>query len=171
MSSASALGEWRCTTCGESHEDLPAAVVSAPAVWFEASEEEQAEEFDLTSDTCIWKDEHFFIRGVLAIKLSDRDGTFEFGVWSTLSRENFLRYMEMFEEVDRVEIEPMFGWFSNGLPGYPDTINLKCNIIPREPDLRPLIELQPNDHPLSLQQQNGIRFEDAVAYCHEYLGI
>ena len=84
-------------------------MVSAPAIWFDASDKEQAEEFDLSSDTCIWKDEHFFIRGVLAIKLSDRDGSFEFGVWSTLSRENFMRYMELFENAGRVGIQPMFG--------------------------------------------------------------
>ena len=101
----------------------------------------------------------------------DRAGTFDFGVWSTLSRENFARYMELFDNADRTELGPMFGWFSNRLPGYPDTTNLKCHVYPCEPDFRPMIELEPTEHPLSIQQRQGVRFEDAVAYCHEHLGL
>ena len=171
MSNQTGVGDWRCASCGDSHDELPAATLRAPDVWFEASEQEQTEEFDLTSDTCIWKDEHFFVRCVLSLPLADRDGTFDFGVWSTLSRENFASYMRIFENAERATLGPMFGWFANRLPGYPETTNLKCNIYPRDSGLRPTIELEPSDHPLSIQQQRGIRFADAVAYCHEHLGL
>jgi len=174
MSDQSGLKEWRCSSCGETHDELPAATYRAPEVWFHSSEQERKDEFDLTTDTCIWRDgsdEHFFVRCVLEIPLVDRDGTFDFGVWSTLSRENFARYMREFDRADRSELGPMFGWFSNSLPGYPETLNLKCDVCPRNAGLRPVIELEPIDHPFSLQQRDGIRFEDAVTYCHEHFGL
>jgi hypothetical protein len=63
----------------------------------------------------------------------------------------------------------MFGWFSNQVPGYPDTLNLKCDVSPRDDGMRPLITLEPTDHPLAVQQREGISFESAVAYAHEYM--
>jgi hypothetical protein len=171
MSDQTSLSEWRCASCGETHDELPAVTLRSPDVWFNSSEQEQADQFDLTTDTCIWKDEHFFVRGVLQIPLVDREGTFDFGVWTTLSRENFSRYMELYESPKRASLGPMFGWFSNKLPGYPETTNLKCNVYPCEPGSRPVVELELTDHPLSVQQREGVRFEDAVAYCHEHLGL
>lgn len=79
--------------------------------------------------------------------------------------------MRDFDSSGRSEIETMFGWFSNSLPGYPETMNLKCHVQPRESGLRPIIELEPTDHPLSIQQREGIKFEEAVAYCHEHIGL
>jgi hypothetical protein len=171
MSNEPALRSWTCAVCGETHDDLPAATLSAPDAWFRATDEEQAAEFELTSDTCVWRDEHFFVRCVLRLPLLDREGTFDFGVWSTLSRDSFSRYMELFESPKRTELGPMFGWFSNSLPGYPETLNLECHVFPNVPDLRPSIELAPTDHPLAVQQQQGIVFTDAVAYLHEHLAL
>lgn len=171
MSDIPDLKRWRCVSCGETHDELPAATLRVPDVWLYSSEQERESEFELTSDTCIWKNEHFFVRGTLSLPLVDREGTFDFGVWTTLSPENFSRYMGSYESVDRIELGSMFGWLSNRLAGYPETTNLKCHVFPREPGLRPTIELEPTDHPLAVQQREGIKFEDAVAYCHEHLGL
>ena len=141
----------------------------APFYWDQASEEQRAAEFELTLDICIWRDEHFFVRGVLEIPLLDREGSFDFGVWSTLSPENFERYMALFDSRERASLGPMFGWFSNQLPGYPETLSLKCMVHPRDDGLRPSIELEATDHPLAVQQCGGIRFADAVAYLHEHM--
>jgi hypothetical protein len=119
---AESAASWTCPTCGERHDELPAATAHAPLVWDQASPWERADDFDLTSDTCIWKGEHYFIRGVLELPLTDREGVFSFGVWTSLSRESFARYLPTFEaenEADRVELPPMFGWFSNSLPASP----------------------------------------------------
>lgn len=50
----------------------------------------------------------------------------------------------------------MFGWLSTELPIYPDTINLKTNVHMRAVGIRPLIELEPTNHPLAMEQRNGI---------------
>ena len=171
MSEASGLPDWRCARCGERHDELPAVTLSAPDAWFHATADERAAEFDLTTDTCIWRPDHFFIRCALRLPLLDREGTFDFGVWSTLSRENFDRYVSLFDSPERASMAHMFGWFSNRLPGYPDTTNLKCRIDPNEAGWRPLIELEPTDHPLALHQRNGILIADAVAYLHDHVGF
>lgn len=114
------------------------------------------------------------MRGVLEVPLADREGVLSFGVWTSLSRDSFLRYLPTFEEeneADRIDLPPMFGWFSNSLPGYPETLNLKCSVYARTGGLRPLIELEATDHPLSIAQREGIPFSRAVEYVHAHLGI
>jgi hypothetical protein len=171
MSDKDTIGEWRCASCGEVHTDLPALVIEAPAIWFDSTEDQRARDFELTTDTCIWCNEGYFVRCVLALPFVDREGSLEFGIWSSLSKDNFHRYMAEFESPERANLRPMFGWFSNRLPGYPDTENLKCHVHPREPGLRPTIQLEPTDHPLAVQQRTGIKFEEAVAYAHRHLGL
>jgi hypothetical protein len=171
------LKAWVCATCGETHDELPAIAFEVPLAWAQASEQEQADDFDLTTDTCIWRNdegEHYFVRGVLDLPLTDREGVLSFGVWSSLSRDNFFRYLPTFEDdrhAERVDLPPMFGWFSNSLPGYPETLSLKCMVHARSGGLRPLIVLEETDHPLAIAQREGIPLRQAVDYVHEHVGI
>jgi hypothetical protein len=162
---------WVCATCGQTHDDLPALAFDAPLAWEIASEQERAADFELTSDTCIWKDEHYFVHCRLKIPFTDRDGALNFGVWSSLGRENFFRYLATFDDADAADLPPMFGWFSNSLPGYPETLNLKCTVHAQPGGLRPLIELEATDHPLSVQHHQGVSFGEAVAYVHAHLAL
>lgn len=54
-----------------------------------------------------------------------------------------------------------FGWFSNRLPFYPDTINLKTRARPRRDGVRPALELEDIDHPLCIDWHKGIIIERA----------
>lgn len=172
--SAGSVKAWVCPTCGQTHDELPAVTAAAPLAWEQATAREQADDFDLTTDTCIWKDEHYFVRGVLELPLTDREGVLSFGVWTSLSRDSFFRYLPTFQdenEGDRIGMPPMFGWFSNSLPGYPETLNLKCMVHARTGGLRPLIMLEESDHPLAVAQREGVPFREAVDYVHAHLGI
>jgi hypothetical protein len=40
---------------------------------------------------------------------------------------------------------------------YPDNILLKTRVHTRAVGTRPYVELEPTDHPLSIEQRNGIR--------------
>lgn len=171
MSEGAGLPPWKCDVCGETHDDLPAPTMAAPDAWFHATEEERASEFVLTAAACVWREEHCFVRAVLSIPLVDRTGTFNFGVWSTLSSDNYDRYLDLYDSRERVTLGRMFGWFANRLPGYPNTLNLKCMVQPQEPDLRPTLELEATDHPLAVQQTRGIAFASAVAYLHEHMNL
>ena len=51
----------------------------------------------------------------------------------------------------------MFGWLMADLPTYePTTLNLKTMVQTRPLGLRPLVELEPTDHPLAVEQREGI---------------
>jgi hypothetical protein len=52
---------------------------------------------------------------------------------------------------------PMFGWLSTELPIYqPSTLNLKTVVHMQPVGLRPLVELEPTEHPLAVEQREGI---------------
>jgi hypothetical protein len=77
-------------------------------------------------------------------------------VWLSLSRPNYARYSELFDKADRPEGEQFFGWLCTAIPGYPDTQLLKTVVRMRPWPTRPLVQLEPTDHPLSLEQRTGI---------------
>ena len=39
---------------------------------------------------------------------------------------------------------------------YPETMNLKTRVHLRDQGIRPFIELEPTDHPLAVEQRQGI---------------
>jgi hypothetical protein len=67
--------------------------------------------------------------------------------------------MATFDDGSQGGLGPWFGWFSNRLKGYPDTLNLKCNVQPQDGRQRPLIRLQDPQHPLAIEAREGITFE------------
>lgn len=147
---------YRCRACGEWHDELPFSYhAEAPAYWRPVDDSDPRSE--LSSDQCVIQDEHFFIRGLIRIPVLDADQDFEWGVWVSLSRENFERASELWETEGRETEPPYFGWLSTELQLYePSTLNLKTNVHTQAVGIRPLIELQPTDHPLALEQSEGI---------------
>jgi hypothetical protein len=75
------------------------------------------------------------------------------------SKKNFDLYVESFDSGMQAHLGPCFGWFSNRLFDYPDTLNLKCQVHPRDGRIRPWIELEATEHPLAIDQQQGITFD------------
>ena len=53
------------------------------------------------------------------------------------------------------------------MPLYPSTENLKTRVHLRDDGARPYIELEPTDHPLAVEQRNGIT-ADRVAEIYAY---
>jgi hypothetical protein len=84
---------------------------------------------------------------------------FSYGVWSTLSKQNFELYAETFDSGEQGGLGPWFGWFSNRLKGYPDTLNMKCQVHPQFGRRRPWIELEQSGHPLAIEARDGIAYE------------
>jgi hypothetical protein len=104
--------------------------------------------------------EHFFIRCILHLPIiGSTDQRFGYGVWSSLSRENFVRYAETFNSGAQGGLRSWFGYLSNRLHGYPDTFLLKCMVQPQDGRMRPALEQEPSAHPLSLEQRDGITLD------------
>jgi hypothetical protein len=53
--------------------------------------------------------------------------------------------------------EPYFGWLSSDIPSYePTTLELKTHVHTQPVGQRPVVELEPTDHPLAVEQRTGI---------------
>jgi len=102
------------------------------------------------------RDEDFFVRGCLEIPVIGREDPLIWGVWVSLSRLTFERERMLAEKIERINEPSYFGWLSSRIQVYPDTLLLKTNVHSRGVGQRPYIELEPTDHPLSIDQREGI---------------
>jgi hypothetical protein len=149
-----------CRVCGQFHPELPMDFgADAPAAYYGVPESERQERCELTSDACMIDGEHFFIRGRLEIPVVDGPRPFVWGVWTSLSKQNFKRTAELWETPGREKEPPYFGWLCTELPLYSSTLHLKTNVQTRPVGQRPLVELEPTDHPLAVEQRTGITME------------
>lgn len=151
-----------CSCCGQRHEGSPSFGYRAPACYDQLSEQDKQSIAELSEDLC--RIEHpegtdYFARVVLDIPIHGVPEPFLWGVWVSLSRESFEKYTSTWGCHD--ESDCYFGWFGNRLPYYPDTMNLKTNVRPRNGGLRPALELQPSGHPLAIHFHEGLTAEEA----------
>lgn len=161
---------YKCSICEEIHPGLPFSYGSPwPRPAYDVPEDEREKRVELSSDQCVIDEEHFFILGRVEIPVIDaEEKTFSWNAWVSLSRENFLRASDLWEVEGRESEPPYFGWLSTTLPCYePDTFLLKTHVHTRPIGERPFIELEPTDHPLAIEQRNGITFKrvQEIAEC------
>ena len=158
---------FRCTVCGEVHDDLPDIGADKPDHWWDVPEEERGTRIKLTSDTCVIDDENYFIRGVVEIPIHDHARRFGFGVWVSQKRENFLAYVE---NPHSAEIGPFFGWLCTRIACYQEDTQLLKTRAHFPGGLRPTIELEPTDHQLAVDQRDGITLAKAWEIVHHFMG-
>jgi hypothetical protein len=166
---------WVCACCKAEHLGIFDLGAPAPDQWgqVEAVEPNHALRLDgnfLSDDFCVIEGEHFFVRGRLEIPVLGAGGSFGYGCWSTLARTNFEIYVDTFDGGDQGGEGPWFGWFSNRLLGFEDTLNRPCEVAPQSGRVRPILTLEDPGHELSRAQEEGITperlLEIYAAYGH-----
>ncbi len=159
--------KYRCEVCGKPHDDLPDLGMHAPDPYLAVAESERAERTTFTPDRCTVHEHdgmHYFIRGVIFIPVHGRADPFGLGVWVSQSRTNYERYAA------NEPMSPTFGWLVNRIGYYRrDTFALETSVHFLGEGLRPKIELAACDHPLALDQQNGISLARAWDIVHSAL--
>jgi hypothetical protein len=155
---------YRCAVCGNKHEGLPDVGLFAPDPYLDVAEEQRAERTTFTPDRCTVRDEdgeHYFIRGVILIPIHRRKQPFGLGAWVSQSRDNYERYSA------NEPMDPTFGWLVNRIGFYrQDTFLLETRVHFHGGTRRPTIELEPTDHPLAVEQRNGITLARAWEIVH-----
>ncbi len=151
--------EFKCATCGETHKGMPTFGSDKPLSYYKVPEKERESRCDCGTDDCVIDENSFFIRGCIEIPVIDEEEPFVWGVWVSLSKESFEKWLGCFEENKRSHVGPFFGWLNAWLKPYPDTINIKTQVHLRNDGIRPYIELEPTEHPLAVEQRNGISKE------------
>jgi hypothetical protein len=90
-------------------------------------------------------------------------------VWVCISKQSFDLIVDLWDEDVRSNRDPLFGRLCNSIPVYPQTYSLKTHLHLRDSGIRPFIELEPTDHPLAIEQREGItlqRVEQIAASVH-----
>ena len=153
---------FKCPCCDKWHNEIPDVHCPMPDYAHDVPEADRKKRVFLTSDLCVVDKEHFFIRCLLLLPIKNYDESFGWGIWSSLSRQNFQRYYENYDD-DMSGWDPMFGYLSNQLSGYPDTHNLKLSVQLGSRGERPSVTLEPTDHPLAVAQREGISMEKCLS--------
>ncbi|MFE9934601.1 DUF2199 domain-containing protein [Streptomyces sp. NPDC005533] len=147
-----------CSCFGECRPELPMNyTAAAPAVWAPAFA--GAGGCMLSSDQCVIHAQHYFVKGLIEIPVLGGE-VFSWGVWVTLSRENFSRAASLWGTPGRETEQPYFGWLTTELAVYsPTTLNLKTHVHTRAVGELPFVELESTDHPLAVEQRIGITWD------------
>lgn len=162
--------QYKCAHCDRVHDGFPAISFDAPAYYLTVPENERAKRCFKTNDLCVVDDQYFYVRCVMEYRILDSEDTMNWGVWGSLSRQNFDIYQEHFGEPSQADIGPFFSFFSNSLigNGYPETIGLQCQMH-FVAEGRPCLHLEPTDHPLSVEQHHGIEFAKALGIASPFI--
>jgi hypothetical protein len=148
-----------CSSCGQRNNHLPFDYGSDfPDIVFELPESERKARVISDSDFCVVDNRYYFVRGIIQLHVVDYVQDFAWGVWVSLSEQNFGRMVKLLNDPTREKEPVYFGWLSTELPYPQSTINLKTMVHTQRVGLRPMIELEPTSHPLAIEQKEGITF-------------
>lgn len=157
-----------CHSCGERHDGVPLSFSVPAPVHYESISRwlrwYRCRSLGNPNDRELWiiDEKHFYLRGQLDVPITDTGDVFSWGVWVSLSSDSFERALEVWDTPGREAEPPCFGWLSVVLPLYPNTLNLKTSVHTRPIGMRPFVELEPTDHPLSIEQRGGITMARAT---------
>jgi hypothetical protein len=149
----------KCEYCGESHGELPMDIAyKRPYHYFLIPEDEVEKRIRINDDLCVIDEEVCLIRGLLSIPVMGCERDFKWGVWAIISKQDFARYMELWE-VDYPDIEPFVGMLSCDPPGYEGILNAAVEVHIGESSHRPEFRLKAVDHLMYEEQQTGITLQ------------
>lgn len=150
---------FNCATCGQVHHGLPSFGAEAPESYYRLAPDERSQRGDLGSDDCVIDEQYFFIRGGIEIPIHGHAEPFVWGVWVSISLACYETWVRTFDAPERAQTPPLFGWLNTRLAPYPETLSLKTHVHLRDGGIRPSIQLEPTDHPLAVEQREGIAVE------------
>lgn len=153
---------YKCTCCGKAFAQLPLSFGSDyPYYYHSIPVEEREKRVELKQSLCVVDEEHFFHRGRLVIPIVDHNEDLVFDVWTSISPENFEKRMNLWEDENRINEEPYFGWLQTSIPTYGETINIKTIATEQEVGLIPKIKSIEEENPLTFDQEYGITYKKA----------
>jgi hypothetical protein len=156
---------YRCHICSKEHDGVPDLGADRPDPFWMIPEDERSRRISLTSDTCQIDGSQFYVRGLIRLPVRDTGESFGIGVWVSHREENFRAYVQ---HPDSSTLGPFFGWLATRIHFYSqDTLGLKTMAHYQGGRLRPLIEVEPTDHPLAVDQREGITLDRVCEIIHQ----
>lgn len=155
--------KFKCSCCGEIHEEWPALTFNSPDNYNCLSDIDKKNIGNLDSDFCTIKHSDQidrFIRCTLIQKVNDHCENLDYGLWVSLSEKSFIDYEKNFNKES--EETGYFGWLCNDLIDYEFTESIPMDVITQNNGQRPeLIPHKSFDHPFVKDYYNGISKKEA----------
>jgi len=151
---------WTCACCGKEYDKLSFAyALDEPDNWGAVPREERHYRGVLGSDSCVIDQKEFYVRGRIVIPVIGFDEPFIWGCWALVSKESFERFGQLWSVEVREHEPPFPAEIANDIPLYPTTVGLACKVAMKNARKRPSFMIAPDDHPLAIEQRNGITLD------------
>jgi hypothetical protein len=161
---------FRCGTCNKLHDHLPRDIgYRRPDVYLTIPEEERARRAYETDDLCVIDGKTHLIRGVLYLPIKGGEERFGWGVWVLVSEADYNRYLDAWDDDTEDAVPPFVGRLSNRLPPYPDADGVEVMVKLRSGGSRPLFTVRSVEHPLGMDQRDGITPEKAHSFVAHFV--
>lgn len=159
-----------CSYCGLYHKNIPMAYgADAPYQYYLIPEEERTRRCELNDDQCIIDEQLYFVRGQIILEVDDNPDHFFWNVWVSVSKEYFDRMSDLWEDENRILEPPYQSSIATQLDIYPSTLDLPAAVITRDVGIVPKVVLADCDHPLYLEQENGINMKRVGEFASKLL--
>jgi hypothetical protein len=148
----------RCACCGVELERIPTDYgYWRPVPFFMVPEAERPQRVKVNDDLCVIDDSLFYVRGIMEVPIigGPPGARFGWGLWVAVSERSFARYRELWD-VDGSDEPPFRGLLAVSPIGYPDLLDAEVRVQLRSATERPLILPAHHDHPLFVEQRDGI---------------
>jgi hypothetical protein len=158
-----------CSDCGKYHRDIPMNYGAKAPSAYAALDENSSKDAELTQDVCVIKESRFFIKGQIKIPVEGKEEPFSWNVWVEISKDDFESEQEHWEDENRFLKPPYEGLLDTSLHVYPNALGLKVKVQTQKLGLIPDITILESDHPLFLEQENGITMERVISFAKTIL--
>jgi len=159
-----------CSVCGQHHDVLPLSYsVKAPRAASLIPADQLKQRVVITADQCVIDGIDFYLRGRIPVPIIGLDEPFIWGVWVEVGPKNFLRTIDMWNVEGREAEQPFPGWLNSEIPPYGDTINLEVEVWTQRVGRRPHFMLINPDHPLAVEQREGITMLRVIQLAEQLL--
>lgn len=159
-----------CTICGKHHDVLPLSYsIKAPKAALEIPGDQLEQRVLLTPDQCVVDGKAFYLRGRIPVPVVGLDEPFIWGVWAEVSPKDFIRTIELWKVEGRETQQPFPGWLDTDMPIFGNTLNLEVDVWTQPVGRRPHFLLIDEEHPLAIEQKNGISMQRAEQIAEQML--
>ncbi len=166
--------QYKCHECGKTHTGSPSFSYKYPEYYFDVPRNERETRVLVNADSCkispnaddASEDVIYCIRVILEIPIRNSAQPFTWGVWVSQSKNSFDQYVDTFD-CDQ-STQGSFGWLMVNMPFYshPETnempVHLECDVEFGPMGQRPKIRIWDCNHPLSIDQREGISWRTAT---------
>jgi hypothetical protein len=164
--------ENKCGICGEIHHPYPALTFAYPNSYYWLTEEQKnTYKIQIDNDFCTieYPDRtDWFIRVVLKQKIAKSSLYLEYGLWVSVSEEDFEDYTANFDNANHETV--YFGWLSNALPDYQFERGIAMDVKTKHGNERPQVYPQLDfNHPFVVDFYHGITKGEAEKRIHTML--